>query len=577
MNFKEFSKSTIRKFPFLLPFVDAVQGMLHPLEQAALWKDYALFRRDTAFAREHRSLSSHTADGKGKTALIVLASDMAYEVKILAMLAYGLKMRGFRVVVFASKICLWARRYFSAYGINEFVYWEDWKASYEEEEEMAAFTREAFDKPLTFQAVKEWNYRSAWIGPQILSSVVRGLLAGKPDPRDPVIQENIRQILPSTLAMVHIAEKVLNAVHPDKLVLIEANYALMGALVDTAMTRNVTVIQAIQPSRDDALILKKLTRQNRRLHPFSVSSESMERLKHMEWTSMHEAKLQEELQSRYKGKWFLQSRNQPGVKEKKRDDIVRQFNLNPAKKTAVIFSPVLWDANLFYGDDLFEDFGDWFIQTLRAACANPRVNWLVKLHPANLWKRARQNVESELAEVSLIREHFGDPSALPGHVKLLFPDTDISTWSLFENADYGLTVRGTVGIEMPCFGKPMFTAGTGRYSDLGFTTDSSTKEEFLQRLEHIEEYPAMTQEQTLLAKKHAYALFCLRPWVMKSFRAKFSYKKKGIHPLDSNLFPVVKSLDELHAFGDLEKFASWVCSEEVDYLLSSREDRNSSG
>jgi hypothetical protein len=50
----------------------------------------------------------------------------------------------------------------------------------------------------------------------------------------------------------------------------------------------------------------------------------------------------------------------------------------------VVFSQVLWDANLFYGEDLFEDAGEWFVETVRVACANSAMNWLIKLHPANV-------------------------------------------------------------------------------------------------------------------------------------------------------------------------------------------------
>jgi hypothetical protein len=51
---------------------------------------------------------------------------------------------------------------------------------------------------------------------------------------------------------------------------------------------------------------------------------------------------------------------------------------------------------------------------------------------------------------------------------VLLPDTKISTLSLYRFADYGVTVRGTPGLEIACFGKPAFTAGTGTYAGLGF-------------------------------------------------------------------------------------------------------------
>ena len=75
---------------------------------------------------------------------------------------------------------------------------------------------------------------------------------------------------------------------------------------------------------------------------------------------------------------------------------------------------------------------------------------------ARKWTELRWSTSSRA-----LRRHFGN---LPGHVKLMRADTGINTFSLFDVADYGLTVRGTIGMELPCFGIPVVTAGTGRYS-----------------------------------------------------------------------------------------------------------------
>ena len=83
-------------------------------------------------------------------------------------------------------------------------------------------------------------------------------------------------------------------------------------------------------------------------------------------------------------------RNQPNSEDYAKGEIFKRYSLDQSKKLAVVFSHVLWDANLFYGEDLFKDYGDWFEQTVKAACGNDRVNWLIKMHPANLWKRSRE-------------------------------------------------------------------------------------------------------------------------------------------------------------------------------------------
>jgi capsule polysaccharide export protein KpsC/LpsZ len=240
-----------------------------------------------------------------------------------------------------------------------------------------------------------------------------------------------------------------------------------------------------------------------------------------------------------------------------------RFRLDARKPTAVVFSHVLWDANLFYGDDLFEDYGEWFVETLRAACANPALNWLIKLHPANVWKRNYEGITQAYAERALIDQAIG---ALPSHVTLIAADDDISTLSLFESIDYGVTVRGTSGMELVCFGKPCVTAGTGRYSGLGFTLDSTSREQYLQRLASLQKQPAMNEKETLRAKWHAYAAFALRPWQMRSARARFAYLEEGRSPLDHNLELTVETLDHLALNSDLTVWGDWAAGTDIDFI-----------
>ena len=48
-----------------------------------------------------------------------------------------------------------------------------------------------------------------------------------------------------------------------------------------------------------------------------------------------------------------------------------------------------------------------------------------------------------------------------------------------------MTVRGTVGCELACYGIPVITAGNGRYSDEGFTIDPKSKEELYKYIENL--------------------------------------------------------------------------------------------
>jgi hypothetical protein len=315
--------------------------------------------------------------------------------------------------------------------------------------------------------------------------------------------------------------------------------------------------------RDNALMSLKVTPQTRRTHHAAVSAESLDALSALPWTDDRERALTDELEARYSGTRAIQRHYQAAdTVVQTKQDVLGPLGMDAEKKVVVIFSHVLWDANLFYGEDLFENFGDWLVHSVEAACKNPHVNWLVKLHPSNLTKRGFHGSE-RVDEVELIERHVG---TLPAHVALVFPDTDVSTLSLYRWADVGITVRGTPGVEMPCFGRPVLTAGTGRYSGLGFTIDSGTRAEYLDRLARVQDVGPLTSDEVQRAKWYAYALFKLRSWNVRSFALDDDPAEVNT-VLARNVRTVATSVDEARKLGDLTRWAEWAAtSRRWDYL-----------
>ena len=288
-----------------------------------------------------------------------------------------------------------------------------------------------------------------------------------------------------------------------------------------------------------------------------------------EWTGRHERILEEEFATRYgSGQKHPDAGLQEGKVVLSPDEVRARLGLDPDKKTVVLFSHILWDANFFFGEDLFEDQETWLVETVKAMCANPAVNWIVKLHPANLIKGATRSNDEEA-----IRDAVGE---LPPHVQLMQPDTDVNTYSLFRCIDAGITIRGTVGLELPCFGVPVLTAGTGRYSGMGFTNDSASVAEYLGKLARIQDLPRLGAEETELGKKHAYGLFHLRPFLFTSLNASYMGRDAfaAQHPLAANLEMVLRTPREIEEAPDLREFVRWAeDAEKLDYLRVLAEDR----
>ncbi len=533
----------------------------YPKRVGPLYVDLWRTRRKAAFLRQMTAPASN-----GKTVFIPSLSTRLMQIKAEAMLAIALKRRGWHPVVFlASRKDPIPRRYFEVFGITDFVYYDDFPLSAEDKATTQAEADRIAGGTVTTQTVKNLRFGKAWLGPQIISTISRETYQGAPDITNPAVLARVVEMLPEMIERCLIAERVMEAVKPDLILTNEPNYAFYGPIIDIAIANNVEVIHFTMPWRDDAFNFKRLVPSTRRFHPSSVAQNSFERVRQLDWTPAMDQTVDEVFQVRSYGGHRMMSINQNGVRPFAREEICRELNLDPAKKIAVVFSHILWDANLFYGDDLFENMGEWLVETVKAAAANPAVNWVIKLHPANIFKLQRDDcVTKEINDLQLIRDHVGD---LPPHVFILAPDSPISSLSFYQGADYIITVRGTVSAEAPCFGVPLLTAGTGRADHLGFTVDSESREEYLDRLAHIQDIPRLSDEQVRLARQHAYAAFCCRPWVLRSFRVDLRSLTDASDVLGWNMHLVAKSEDEIDRFGDLPAFAEWVENpDQIDYL-----------
>jgi hypothetical protein len=526
--------------------------------RATLERDYWSFRR-----RYGRVVGERLPTGRG-TALIASLTYSTYQVKQEGMIAKAFALKGLEPVAVMLPDAAMARRYLELFGVRRFVHLGDFldeaaeREARHEAERLLAEVREPSD-------LKRLTFRGADVGRQALSTVSRYLHEGGVDLGDPRARALLGELLPAAIRTALASEALLDAFRPDVVLFNERNYADQGPLCDLALARGLNIVQFVGGFEDDTLVFKRYTQATKALHPRSISDESWPLVASMEWTPEHDRALDAEFARRYdRTATFLARWNQGWTRRQSRDEIAAKLGLDPAKRTGVIFSHVLWDANMFFGRDVFADQEEWFVETVRAACENDRVNWVVKLHPANVWKRKRDSVSGELDEVVAIRERIGE---LPLHVRLLSPDTDISTWSLFDVTDWGVTIRGSIGFELPCFGKPALTAGTGFYSGRGFTVDSATREEYLARLRAIEDVPRPSSEAVLLARKHAYALFRLRQTRFTSFRSVFQPVEHVDRPFEASIEISLGSPDELRRAADLRRLGDWaVDSRALDYL-----------
>jgi len=517
-------------------------------------KRFARFKHESGAVLGHRL---EAMAGTLRTALVVSSRCPSVEGELCTIKA--LQMAGFKPVILLEDEQSALRPYYELAGVGEIHFWSEFLTSLDFSSVAAAVVEPC----QTLEDLSRCTHAGVRVGRIAACTALRRLRLGVLELRTPGVRDLLARCVASSMSSVAEAQNILRVVGPD-LVLTDPEYTPKGELFETCLQNGLDVVAYDTAHRSNALMLKRYGHRNRDQHLTSLSSRSWALVRNLEWTSARRDTLVRELASSYTtGDWFGTPSTPSQARMTEPSEVRRFLGLDPAKKTACIFPPMLWDAPLMWGTTLFPTHEEWLIETVSAACRNDRVNWVIKIHPANTWKQADEKYRGDPAEVRVLREQLG---VLPRHIIVIPPDTTMSTFSLLAVVDYCVTVRGTVGVEAATRGIPVLTAGAARYAGLGFTVDSESRGEYLARLARIQTTPPLGDEQRELAERFAYGLFLLRPLTLESVTWE-PQESNGARPaVNPRARLNVRTEDDWRRATDVGALAEWFASRDEDFL-----------
>lgn len=498
-----------------------------------------------------------------KTVLFCDLLTMTATAKVESLMAGLLRLKGYRALVLLEKPDWPIEAIFrAAVPDAEFIY----RSTAIGDDDLDAARRSAeaiLARHADLQAIVEFEIDGFRIGRNVQSWVLRKLRVGRLDNDDPEHRAITLETLVQSLATKAFVQQMLRERCPDTAVFIERGYTPAGEVFDGCALAGVDIVQWLGAPQPDCLIYKRYNAATRGNHPLSLSDETWRRLESMPWKEENDEAVVRTISGNYRsGAWYNRQQLQLGKDFATADEVRRTLDLDPLKKTAVVFCHILYDATFFYGESLFDDYEQWTVETVRAALANPNLNWVVKVHPVNVWRSKMDGTPLVQLEAETLRRHFGE---LPAHVKLMPADTGVNTFSLFDVADYGITVRGTIGMELPCFGIPVVTAGTGRYAGRGFTIDPGSRAEYAAVLSRLHEIPRLDAAAIRRARLHYYGALTLRPIPMQSFRLRY----ESMLNRDAEQVTLAQVADaSLLQTADLGRLAAWIDDERSAELLT---------
>lgn len=491
--------------------------------------DYELYR---THAQPYRDLEGRLPHNGTDALLIVSGRGMNVSwAQIWSMLSLCVRLKGYTVYVLTTRGQENLNHYFRLLSITP-IFYEDILA--ELHSDLPAGLQEAIAGARSFDAFKELVWQGIPLGEIAMSTHARYKGSGLIDMGDPEYVAAVCQWLRLVWDAVPVAEWIYERYGITMAWFTETFFEEYGAFYHAALTRGINVVRYAGTVRDDAFILQKRPQGYERLHHASLSLEAFERVKQLPDEAITSA-LAKNFDDRYDNrKWMRAKRNHPKVQPMTVAEARASLGVTPDRKIAVVYSHILYDTIFFHGTDLFKDYATWLVETVREAITNDRVEWFIKVHPSNVWRGELATLlGGRYEEERLIEQNFG---SLPPHVHVVPADSHISPLNWMTLADYGITVRGTSGLEMAALGKTVILAGTGRYEGNGFTCDPETEADYRALLRRLPDLPVPTPAQVDLARRYAYGVFVLKPYNLPGLDARVSTSKKTVVSSDDLIY-----------------------------------------
>jgi hypothetical protein len=258
-------------------------------------------------------------------------------------------------------------------------------------------------------------------------------------------------------------------------------YALIANI---ALKNNIKLFRYNFTAKDDSMIINRITHNNYRKHHASITRSTFNKIKKKNFDYLNKIVLKN-FDERYSDKWSLSNRNQLSMIPYTKKDIYKKLNIDPNKKIGIIFSHILYDLIYSYGKDVYYNYFNWLGNTMRIVSELKNTHWLLKIHPANLWRNEINNqLKGKYEEEKVLKKFLG--KNIPSNIQLISHETSISPLELMKIGDACITIRGTAAVEMATMGKTIISAGTGRFDDFNFVNIAKNSSEYEKMLKNFD-------------------------------------------------------------------------------------------
>ncbi|MBI3522167.1 MAG: hypothetical protein HY071_03585 [Chloroflexi bacterium] len=263
----------------------------------------------------------------------------------------------------------------------------------------------------------------------------------------------------------------------------------------------------------------------------SMSNETNGHWEDLRLTSEQDAQLEELLADRSNRNVDVQYIDPSGANNAPHLDLAC-LRLDPDRPIVTAYTNIGFETKAWYDTPLYPDGDSWILDTIRLFAGRPE-QLVIRVHPNEAWLPGTNSRQT----IDLVARDFPE---LPENVRIVPPESKLSSYELARVSAAVLLYGSLIGLELAAAGKPVIAAGRAAYWQKGFTYDVHTRADYESFVSKLGEIAKPDADRSRRARAFAYYFYFLR-------NVPFAQWNHDVHPglWLKPWWKVFRSLDDL--------------------------------
>jgi len=372
----------------------------------------------------------------------------------------------------------------------------------------------------------EYTLDGLAVGEHALAGALRYFARGSLD-GEPEGEKVLRRYLEASILSVYAIQALLERNAYSVACFNHGIYVPQGLIGEVCRRRGVRVVNWNPAYRRHCFIFS-----HEDTYHHTMISESTSVWENITWSPDLEKKTLNYLKSRWQGTqdwiWFH---------EKPQEDvnkIAQEIGVDFSRPCIGMLTSVMWDAQLHYRSNAFQNQMEWVLQTISYFSKRPELQLIIRIHPAEVrgMIASRQPIHAEIKQAFPV---------LPSNVFVIPPESQVSTYAVVEKCNSVIIYNTKTGIEISSMGIPVIVAGEAWIRNKGFSIDASSPTEYFRILDRLPLSGGLSAEHLERARKYAFHFFYRRMipllFIKSDEESRFAVELSDIKELQPGNYP----------------------------------------